>query len=74
MLLEIFNATLSLNLPESRNKDKFSNLYSETTITLIPNLRTVKMGKFIVGHHKNRSTKAKQNIGKFNPTIQEINV
>lgn len=59
MLLEIFNACLLLNLPESRNKDIFSNLYSETTITLIPNLRAVNMGKFIISLHKNRSTKAK---------------
>lgn len=59
MLLEIFNAGLLLNLPESRNKDIFSNLYSETTITLISNLRAVNMGKFIISLHKNRSTKTK---------------
>lgn len=70
MLLEIFNASLSLNLPESRKDDTSPNLYSETTITLIPNLRTGKMGNFIVSHHKNRLTNEKQNIGKFSPTIQ----
>lgn len=78
MFLEIFNASLSVHLSESRNKNALSNLYSETPssfISLILNLRrTVKMRKLVVSHHKNRSMKAKQNIGKFNPTIHEVSI